>query len=255
MSDRLRPICAWVLAALTLAALVTGCGVTDPPPAQQTRSPLPALVEPDGDLEALSGVKVPRLARDSAERRARRLTVRVRNIGCGGLATGSGWALSRTLLVTNRHVLAGADSLELNTWDGHDLRVTTANVGRLGDLGIVRVSGRLPQVGTLGGAVGSGERVTAVGYPLGGELRLTSGAVVDLVGGAKFGIPGRVIRLTAPVQPGNSGGPLLDHSGKIVGVVFAKEIATGLTLAIPIATLKTLVRTQDLQPVPGCGLE
>lgn len=255
MSERLRRISVGLGAALAFSALLTGCGITDAPPGQQARPPLPKLVEPDGDLEVLSGVKVPQLARDSAERRARRLTVRVRNIGCEGLAIGSGWALSRTLLVTNRHVLAGADSLELDTWDGHTLRVAAASVGRLGDLGIVRFAGRLPQVGTLGGAVGSGERVTAVGYPLGGELRLTAGAVVDLVDGTKFGIPDRVIRLTAPVQPGNSGGPLLDHSGKIVGVIFAKEIATGLTLAIPIATLEKLVRTEDLQAVPGCGLE
>lgn len=143
----------------------------------------------------------------------------------------------------------------LNTWDGHDLTVDTASVGRFGDLGIVHVSGRLPEIGQLGGAVASGARVTAVGYPLGGQLRLTTGVVVDLVDGAKFQIPGRVIRLTAKALPGNSGGPLLDRTGKIVGVVFAKEIATGLTLAIPIATLKALVRSRDLEAVPGCGLE
>jgi S1-C subfamily serine protease len=255
MSERLRRRGGALLGTLVFAALVTGCGVTGAPPKEQARPTVPALVEPAGDLEALSGVTVPRLARDSAQRRARRLTVRVRNIGCEGLATGSGWALTRTLLVTNRHVLAGADSLELNTWDGHDLRVSTAGVSRLGDLGIVRVSGRLPEVGALGGAVASGDRVTAVGYPLGGELRLTTGVVVDLVDGSSFGIPGRVIRLTAAAKPGNSGGPLLDRSGNIVGVVFAKEIATGLTLAIPVATLKTLVRSHDLEAVPGCGLE
>jgi S1-C subfamily serine protease len=243
-----------LVGAVAFAALVTGCGVTDGPPKDQARPPLSSLVAPAGDLEALSGVKVPTLARDSAQRYARRLTVRVRNIGCEGLATGSGWALTRTLLVTNRHVLAGADSLELNTWDGHDLRVDAAEVSRLGDLGIVRVSGKLPEVGKLGGAVASGDRVTAVGYPLGGELRLTTGVVVDLVDGSRFGIPGRVIRLTAPVQPGNSGGPLLDRSGKIVGVIFAREIATGLSLAIPIRTLKSLVSSRDLGPVPGCGL-
>lgn len=243
------------MAALAFSVLVTGCGLTNGPPKKQARPPLPTLVEPDGDLDALSGVDVPPIARDSAERRARRLTVRVRNIGCEGLATGSGWALTRTLLVTNRHVLAGADRLELNTWDGRDLEVDTANVSRLGDLGIVHVAGRLPEAGALGKAVSSGDRVTAVGYPLGGELRLTAGVVVDLVDGSKFEIPARVIRLTAPVRPGNSGGPLLDSNGKIVGVIFAKEIATGLTLAIPIETLKQLVRTSDLEPVPACGLE
>jgi S1-C subfamily serine protease len=253
--SRARRITAASFGALAFGVVNAGCGVVDDPPDETPRPPLPSLVEPADDLQALAGGSLPTLARDSAERHARRLTVRVRNIGCEGLATGSGWAFSRRLLVTNRHVLAGADSLELNTWDGHDLRVATASVGRFGDLGIVRVSGRLPEVGALGSAVRSGERVTAVGYPLGGELRLTAGVVVDLVDGSRFEIPGHVIRLTAPVRPGNSGGPLLDHSGKIVGVVFAKEIATGLTLAIPIATLEKLVRSGDLAPVPGCGLE
>lgn len=249
-----RPVLA-VWFAIVFATLGTGCGVVDTPPEHAPRPPLPTLVEPDGELDVLAGAALPTLARDSAERRARRLTVRVRNIGCEGLATGSGWALSRTLLVTNRHVLAGAESLELDTWDGHDMRVATPSVGRLGDLGIVRVAGTLPQVGKLGGAVASGDRVTAVGYPLGGELRLTAGVVVNLVRGAPFDVPGEVIRLTAPVRPGNSGGPLLDRAGKIVGVVFAKEIATGLTLAIPVGTLTSLVRSGDLAPVPGCGLE
>ena len=245
---------AGVTLSAALLALGTGCGVAEAPPEETPRPPLPALVEPVDGLEELAGVKLPTLARDSAERRARRLTVRVRNIGCEGLATGSGWALTRTLLVTNRHVLAGADRLELNTWDGRDLEVDTANVGRLGDLGIAHVAGRLPEVAKLGSAAAQGDRVTAVGYPLGGELRLAGGVVVDLVDGSRFDIPGRVIRLTAPVRPGSSGGPLLDSSGKIVGVIFAKEIATGLTLAIPIETLKALVRTRDLAPVPGCGL-
>lgn len=244
-----------VLAGAALALATGGCGVVDDPPEEQPRPPLPALVEPASGPGALAGGEVPTPAADSAERRARRLTVRVRNVGCEGLAVGSGWALTHNLLVTNRHVLAGADRLELNTWDGRDLRVATANVGRLGDLGIVRVAGRLPEVGALGAGVASGDRVTAVGYPLGGELRLTAGVVVDLVDGSRFAIPGRVIRLTAAVRPGSSGGPLLDRSGRIVGVVFAREIATSLALAIPVATLKALVRSGDLEPVPGCGLE
>ena len=203
----------------------------------------------------LAGVKPPAIALESAERRARRLTLRVRNIGCEGIATASGWALSPHLLVTNRHVLAGADQLELNTWDGKDLQVDAARVGRLADLGIVHVSSRLPQVGRLGGKVVSGDHVTAVGYPEGGELRLLPGVVVDHVDGGKFGVPGSVIRLNAEVRPGNSGGALLAGDGKIVGVIFAREIATGLALAIPVATLKALIRSGDYSSVPPCGSE
>src|SRR4051812_3645706 len=48
------------------------------------------------------------LSRDSLTRRAERMTLRVRNISCAGVATGSGWAIDSHTLVTNRHVLAGA---------------------------------------------------------------------------------------------------------------------------------------------------
>lgn len=97
--------------------------------------------------------------------------------------------------------------------------------------------------------------MTAVGYPEGGELRLLPGVVVDHVEGSKFGVPGSVIRLNAKVRPGNSGGPLLDRDGTIVGVIFAREIATGLALAIPVATLKALIKSGDYSGVPPCGSE
>ena len=242
------------MVALLLVGVSAGCAVESPPP-EAKRPPLPTLVEPDPEIAILAGVKPPAIALESAERRARRLTLRVRNIGCEGIATGSGWALSPHLLVTNRHVLAGADQLELNTWNGRDLQIDAAKVGRLADLGIVHVSARLPQVGELGANVVSGDHVTAVGYPEGGELRLLPGVIVDHVDGSKFGVLGRVIRLNAKVRPGNSGGPLLDSRGKIVGVIFAREIATGLALAIPVATLKSLIRSEDYSPVPPCGSE
>jgi S1-C subfamily serine protease len=200
----------------------------------------------------VASVRTPTLAQDSPERLAERLTVRVRNVTCEGLATGSGFAVDPHVLVTNRHVLAGATELEVDTWDGHTLDVPSAAVGALGDLGVVVVDGTLPQVGEFGPQAKQGDVVTAVGYPLGGPLTLSDGVVVDRVPGAGFGIDGAVLRLTAKVQPGNSGGPLLDTRGRIVGVVFALEVKTGFGLAIPVDTLIDLARSGGLRDVPGC---
>ena len=56
-------------------------------------------------------------------------------------------------------------------------------------------------------------------------------------------------------QPGNSGGPLLDRTGRVAGVVYAIEIATGLGLAIPMDTVNTLVEQAGFEDVPACGEE
>jgi S1-C subfamily serine protease len=61
------------------------------------------------------------------------------------------------------------------------------------------------------------------------------------------------MRLSARVQPGNSGGPVLDRKGKIVAVVFALELATEYGLAIPADTLRSLARTGGFESVPPCG--
>lgn len=162
-------------------------------------------------------------------------------------------ALLDDVLITNRHVLAGAELLEVNTYDGRTLEVETAAVGVLGDVGVARVSGTLPLTAKFGEPLAAGAVVNVVGYPRGGALTITKGTVVDRIEGDRFGVPGIVMRLTARVEPGNSGGPVLDRDGRLVGIVYALEIATGFALAIPIDTLDTLVDVGGFQDVPPCG--
>lgn len=240
---------------IAVAALVTpGCGLQSAAPPKSTPEvTIPSVERVSKLVDDAAKVRLRVIARDSAARRARQITVRVRNIGCGDVLTGSGFALTPQILITNRHVLAGADILEVNTWDGRSLRVTAAQVGRLGDLGAALVEDPLPRAATFGPAAWRGALVTVVGYPMGGALNTTTGTVVDRVDGQPFDIPGPVMRVTALVVPGSSGGPVLDRRGRVVGVIFAEEIATGLGLAIPIDTLEMLVRDGGLQDLPGCG--
>lgn len=239
-----------------LALLGAGCGVqaADPPEAAPTYTV--AAVEPvSSDVPVAKRAKLPDLARDSLARQAKRLTVRVRNVGCRGVGSGSGFAIAPDILVTNRHVLAGASVLEVSTWDGRTHGISAATVGTLGDLGIAVVDGRLPFVGRFGQPPKAGALVTAVGYPLGGPLRLSHGVVVDRVDGGQLGIPGAVVRLTARVRPGNSGGPLLDRKGRIAGIVYAIERSSRYGLAIPVDTLRRLARIGGFEDVPPCGSE
>jgi S1-C subfamily serine protease len=243
-------------ALLGLVLLVSACGAqADEPPEAAPPYTVPELVRVSSDVPAADRVRIPRLARDSAKRQASRLTVRVRNVSCLGVGRGSGFAIASNVLVTNRHVLAGAETIEVSTWNGHTYEVASASVGVLGDLGLAVVDGRLPLVGEFGPPPEAGDLVTAVGYPRGGPLTLSEGAVVDRVAGARLDVEGPVVRLTARVQPGNSGGPLLDAKGRIAGIVYAIEIGSGFGLAIPVDTLRRLARVGGFEDVPACGAE
>src|ERR671914_1293760 len=236
-----RPARIGALAA-ALALVGPGCaGQADAPPEAEPTITVPELDRVAADVPAAVRAKTPVLARDSAERKARTLTVRIRNVSCEGVGTGSGFALSDHVLVTNRHVLAGADTLEVSTWDGKTLSVGTARVGVLGDLGVAVVGGKLPRAGAYGPAPANRAPVTVVGYPRGGPLTLSQGTVIDRVDGGKFDVEGAVLRLTATVVPGNSGGPVLDSEGRVVAIVYAIETATGFGLAIPVDTMRRLV--------------
>lgn len=245
------------VSGLALVALVAaGCGpFTEKPSQAEPEAHVPPLVEASQDVGAAASFKVPGLRQESTRRAAHRMTLRVRNVSCEGVATGSAVAVGDNVLITNRHVLAGADRIEINTWDGRSLEADTAAVGVLGDLGVVEVDEPLPRAGRFGKPPSAGEVVTVVGYPGGGALTLSRGTVVDRRDGGALGIPGIVMRLTAAIEPGSSGGPVLDQAGRIVGVIYAVELSSGLTLAIPVDTLDSLARVAGFEAVPACGEE
>src|SRR5690606_19908336 len=110
---------------------------------------------------------------------AQRMAVRIRNVGCGALSTGSGFAIDDHTLVTNRHVVADSATLELSTYDGRDLTATAASTAELADLALVRTADPLPAAPRLAqDDPATGDTVTVVGYPLGGRLSVTTGTVL-----------------------------------------------------------------------------
>ena len=244
-----------LVVALLAVAVAPGCGLVEEPPAAPPADVAPPVVPEVAAARGIDRVVVPPLSRDGFQRRAERITVRVRNLSCQGVGTGSGFAIDASTLVTNRHVVAGADLLEINTFEGRTLEVTAAQVGVLGDLAFVTVDGALPVAADLGGQTAPGSEIAAVGYPLGGPLTLSRGTVIDRVPGDGFAVQGPVVRISAEVQPGNSGGPLLDRRGRVAGVVYAIEVATGFGLAIPMDTVDSLLAAGGTTSVPPCGAE
>lgn len=182
------------------------------------------------------------LAADSDRQRAAEIAVRVRNRGCDFVATGTGFAVDEHLLITNRHVVEGAEELQLDTWDGRSVQVAVHRVTYAHDLAVIETVEPLPRVARLAAVdPRPGSRVSVVGFPKGGPLRQRQGTVVDQVDGDQLDDSAAVLRINARVEHGNSGGPLLDASGRVAGVVYAIERATDYGLAIPVSSLKGLL--------------
>jgi S1-C subfamily serine protease len=217
-------------------------------------------------VRAVLATEPTRLAADADTRRIEKLTLRIRNISCGEGSVGSGFAVNSHTLITNRHVIAGAAALQADTWDGQtiDLDVSQAATGLLVDIGVIHVAQPLPVVALPGPQPRVGTRVTAVGYPLGGALTITHGKVLAYLDGnalnPSIAFNGRVMEVSAPVKHGNSGGPLLDSRGRLVGVVFAAEpgatyrSSSGITYVLPLSAIDQLLQQGGGAAVQPCGL-
>lgn len=156
---------------------------------------------------------------------------------CDGEATGSGFFISNHQLVTNRHVVAGARKVAVETADNRTFDVDDVLVSSEVDAAVLDLDVAGVETLALGHDPAPGDDAWVVGFPRGGPVRVTTGRVVDEVDGEKYEVSGRVIRTRAEADPGNSGGPLLNGQGQVAGIVFAVEYSSGWTLAIPVSEL------------------
>ena len=136
-------------------------------------------------------------------------------------SSGTAFVVAPGLLVTNHHVIEDCGDIEIIAPDGKRPATIVDSVEQI-DLALLRV------YGLRGGAASLrtqspallGESATVFGFPLGGALsstgNFTTGVVSSLRG---LGDAAGEIQITAPVQPGNSGGPVLDRAGSVIGVV------------------------------------
>ncbi len=247
---RLRTTPALRLLVVTLLATsvsLAGCGVVPDLP-----TPVPADITGTARPEP-APTATGNLSPDGFDQ-AQRMTVRIRNIGCSSLSTGSGFAIDATTLITNRHVVADSAHLQLSTYDGRDVAVTAASTASLADLAVVRTAERLPAAPELADRDPTvGDPVTVVGYPLGGRLTVTSGRVTGRTTDPLHQSLGEVLVTDAPVEPGSSGSAALDAQGRVIGVVYAKDSA-GESFLVPVSTVRTMLADASaFTPVPACS--
>jgi putative serine protease PepD len=163
-----------------------------------------------------------------------------------GVATGTGFAIAGGRIVTNQHVVADADVVAVRL-DGRRVRARVVGSDASTDLAILslpRERARNLAMLPLGRSadVRPGDPAIAIGNPFGLARTLTEG-VVSAVGRRISAPDGARIRdaiqTDAAVNPGNSGGPLLDGRGRVIGVV-TQSRGDGLSFAVPIDTLRDI---------------
>lgn len=166
---------------------------------------------------------------------------RERGQGSGFIVDDSG------ILLTNAHVVSGADTVTVLLRDGRSFQGEVRGVDETLDLAVVKIEGRDLPVAPLGSSEGVkvGDWAIAVGNPLGLDNTVTLGIVSTLNrSSSQVGILDKridFIQTDAAINPGNSGGPLLNDQGEVIGINTAiRADAEGIGFAIPIDIAKSI---------------
>ncbi|MGH3768539.1 MAG: MarP family serine protease [Pseudonocardiaceae bacterium] len=213
---------------LTALLDVSGFGNILPPFAT---TPITAVEEPD---KALLNTPIARQVRDSV------LKVRGRARSCSRALEGSAFVVAPQRVITNAHVVAGTDRVQVESRDG-TLDATVVSYDPETDVAILRVPGlRAPVLQLSTKPATSGLSGLVLGYPLDGPYTASAARVRDRIHlrGPDIYNASTVVRnvytVRALVRSGNSGGPLIDGSGQVLGLVFGAAVDnedTGFVLA------------------------
>jgi serine protease Do len=281
----MNPIGRWALPGL-LAMGVAACnsGVAQTPAGDLAERSAPAMeVTSNGSARALSAdfraaasVVMPAVVRVDVTQQAPAVATNRRmpanpfglpfdmpqqpESGLPRAGTGSGFIYDASgLVLTNRHVVDGADRVVVRLSDGREFNATTVGADANTDVAVLRLDvpdgGDLPVLALADADdIGVGEWVLAVGSPMGLDFSVTAGIVSAK--GRSIGILARdggapleaFIQTDAAINPGNSGGPLVDLDGRVVGINTAIQSSTGVFagygFAVPIGVARKVA--QDL---------
>jgi S1-C subfamily serine protease len=164
---------------------------------------------------------------------------------------GSGFILDRSgHVLTNFHVIADANRIEVKTSDKHTYKATIIGSDKIHDLALLQINAPNLQPVTLADSsdLVVGQKVYAIGNPFGLNGTMTRGIISSIrsIRGPEGGPIEDAIQTDAAINPGNSGGPLLNSRGEVIGIntliaTGGAEQSSGIGFAIPINTAKAVL--------------
>ncbi|WP_431283850.1 S1C family serine protease [Humitalea sp. 24SJ18S-53] len=178
------------------------------------------------------------------------------------VSSGTGFVIADRRVMTNHHVVQGCTGVRLRTTGGRDIDARVLRTDEERDLALLSVEAEIgPALAFRSGPeVRRGEAVVTYGFPLAGLLSsgptLTTGDVSALAG---LSDNARHYQISAPVQPGNSGGPVMDLAGNVVGIVVSKlnaqriaqrtgDIPQNVNFAVKSTEALDWLRGSDVEP-------
>lgn len=175
----------------------------------------------------------------------------------GGM--GSGTIIDENgLILTNNHVVGGAEKINVTLWNNQVLEGTIEGSCAIHDIAVVRVNGKNLQASQLGDSdnLRVGQRVFAIGNPFGlaGGPSVTSGVIsaINRTIESERGLIENLVQTDASINPGNSGGPLVDMEGRVIAINTAIiPYAQGIGFAIPINSAKSCTNDIVTEGVSG----
>ncbi|MCJ7561209.1 trypsin-like peptidase domain-containing protein [Candidatus Bathyarchaeota archaeon] len=178
---------------------------------------------------------------------------------------GSGTIIdSKGLVLTNNHVVGGAEKIDATLWNNEVLESTIVGSCAEHDIAVMKVKGKNFQAAELGDSdkLRVGQRVYAIGNPFGlaGGPSVTSGVIsaINRTIESQRGLLENLVQTDAAINPGNSGGPLVDLEGKVIAISTAIiPFAQGIGFAIPINSAKTCTNgivTEGIAKRPWLGI-